>query len=896
MTVLLYFSALVTICAFIGWGIHGLLAPDNDTPPGTTLAVGYAVGVFTFFPAYFILSSASKAAICVLLIAAIANGTHALRVWVGPRHGENKNVVNGFKNNLLPYMAFVFVVVFSAAPYMMAGVGNYWHTANEDIFDGLNGRNAYIQGALLAHYEHDEFLLAATTRGGLEESLQNNIWDFTGQKNLAFFKDRYVNDLGRLQYSSLAFFTELLRLPKGMDVFLLQALLNVGLFALGVHAFVRRIFCQSQIASTASAVIASMGNFYLTTYFNGHEGSLMYNAVVPLVFYFLVRWVQDVQPTGRILLIPALLLVMVIGAYPFPLPYIIAPVVFFYVLKRFFSTISGELSTLDGFRRHQKLIIVSGIFVLLAFIAAYLLAEPIRLRALGQFRSWGTIHNHIGFLQFWGIWPSGIAYTSTPLGWLDAYLPIKSFSLLLACALSFVAIYGSIRLLKQKIYFLLAWLPIAIFFFFVMRYAVYDSYYLYKYLYINAWIVYALTVVGMINLARNRHEAIKLLVFCLAICWVGSNLANNASAMWEISSKPFNKNAEKYYAILNAPKDILERSYIAIPRNDHADLIRQILSEGGIATVRDKTKANFILSENGIDDVLKETQGKSIWKSAVFSLATIPGNDITELATFWGIEGETNPFRWVSDGKNGTLLLGLNNRTKNSKYLFMCGESGPSVEYRPVIVSVFDAEKRLVGAMTVSSYGCHVVDVSQYRPPFSLEHNETGIIASYIDQRKLVYRIMHIGFSATDEIDETFYALNNGRDIIDEKYSRQGASPRINLGANWYSFETYQGESFRWARDYPEIIVSGQAGAGLLTIDVAPGPSAGKDALNLEIINVFNNAAGKCIVKERRICTFPLIIDAAKGVKLRIHSDALNIAGPVDPRILNFRVFNIGWR
>lgn len=888
--VLWYFSALVAICAFIGWGIRGLLAPNKDTPPGTTLAVGYAVGVVVFFPAYFALSSATQATICVLLFATGINVIRAYRIW---RAGAYIPMFGNLRRDWQAYTLFIFTVLFSAITYIASGAGGYWHTANEDIFDGLNGRNAYIKNELLD--SSTRFEVTPRIRAKLDETLKTNS-GITTQKDAAFFKERYVHDLGLLQYSSLAFISELLKLPKGMDVFFLQALLNLGLFALGVHAFARRVLCQPQSLSIAIALMASVGNFYLASYFNGHEGSLMYNAVVPFVFYFLVMWIRDAQPMDRTLLIPALLLVLVIGAYPYPLPYLVAPVVLYYILKRFFPAIGEELLTLDGLRQHRNLILSIGLIAVLAFIAAYLLAEPMRVRALGQFRSWGTVHNHIGFMQFWGIWPSNLAYTGTPMGWLNSHPAIKIFSVLFACALSFIAIYGGIRLVKQKISFLSAWSPIAVLFFFVMRFAVYDSYYVYKYLYINAWIVYALTVVGLVGLAKHRHAAVKLLVIFMAVCWAGANLASNASAMWEISNKPFNKNAEKYYGILSAPRDILEQSYIAIPQNDHADLVRQILSESGISTTRDKAKARFILLENGRSDILKESKGKNVWESEVFSLAAMPDNDVMELASFWGVEGVDNPFRWVSDGRNGTVMLGLYNRTERSKYLFLCGESGPSVAYRPVPVKVVDAEKKLAGTMIVSSYSCHTVDVSKYQPPFSLGHDEAGVIASYIDQRKLVYRVMHIGFSSTDEIDETYLTLSSGKDIVDERYSKQDATPRISLGANWHSFETYQGESFRWASDYPEIIVSGSAEAGALAIDVAPGPSVGKEILGLELLDASNNVAGKCIVAERRICTFPISADGNGKSKYRFHSDALGVANSADPRILNFRIFNIGWQ
>ncbi len=887
---ILYFFILVAICAFLGWGIHGLLYNTANTPPGIMLALGYSFGISFFFLAYIALSSSTRATLCVLLFAA---GINAINAYINWRGSKSILVGGSIKRDWPPYALFIFVVLFSALTYFSGGLGGYWHTANEDIFDGLNGRTAYINGEVL--HDTAKIETASRVRGGLDETLleQSGI---TPLKDSAFFKNRYIHDLGRLQYSSLAFISELLGLPKGMDVFLLQALLNIGLFALGVHACVRYVFAQSKLVAIVTASMATIGNFYLTSYFNGHEGSLMYNAVIPYVFYYFVLWIRDAQSINRSLFGPVILLLMVVGAYPYPLPYLVVPVVLYYILNKFFPRIGSDLVTLDGWHKQRNILLAFGFLSVLAFIAAYFLAAPLRLRALDQFRSWGTMHNHIGFLQFWGVWPSNLAYTSTPIAWLNAHLSLKLLSLFLAGALSFTMIYGSIQIVKRKNVFLLSWLPISILFFFVMRFAVYDSYYVYKYLYINAWIVYTLTTAGLISLASHKHFAAKTLAIILAVSWIGANLANNASAMWEISSKPFNKDATQYADILNAPKDMLEQSYIGIPQDDHADLLRLILAENGIVTVHDKAKAKFILTEQGLSDILQESLGAPAWHSGLFSLTAMPGNDITELASYWGVEGTNIPFRWVSDGRNGTLLLGLYKRTNQSNYLFMCAESGPSVGYRPVSVNIFDARNQLAGTMIFSSYACHTINVSRFQPPFSLKHNEDGVIASYIDQRKLIYRVMHIGFSPTAEVDQSYLTLNNGKDIVDSRYTATNAKPKIMLGAGWYSYETYQNESFRWANNNPEIIVSNSSVPGWLAINVAPGPSAGKDILNLELLDSKNKNVGSCIVNSRKICTFPISHMESGKSKYRLHSDATGVPIPTDPRKLNFRVFGIEWQ
>ena len=902
MEIFYFITYSLLACAYLGWGLYGLCVNYNDdTPSGSLVAFGYALGQILFFPAYFIFRDSNTAVISLFLLATVANVAYTYRLR---RHGISflAGALARFKHGFPAYIVFVIVVVFAAIPYLVAGFGHYWQTANEDIFDGLNGRSAYIRNELIGN--EASVNVATSTRDALSESLRVQT-ETSPEHDAKFFRERYVTDPGLLQYSSLAFFSVLMHSPVGVDAFLIQALLNLGLFAVGVYAFVRRVFNQPPVVAGIASILSAVGNFYLATYFNGHEGSLMYNAVAPFLLYFMVKWVRDRVPMGTWLIIPMVLTGMILGAYPYPMPFIIAPFIAYAALA-WFARRSGDHEYSMIRLVSNRRILMAGLFLFsIVFIIAYVLAEPIRIRALSQFRSWGTMLNHVGLLQFWGIWPSSLAYTSTTIGWLNSHFDVKLASLFFAATLSAISIYGFFRLLKQNIGFVAIWVPIAIFLFFVMRFAVYDSYYIYKFVYINAWIVIAATVVGFWSLISKQFMPIRLIASGILSLWIVVNLTHNAYAFWQISQKPFNRDSASYFQLLEVPKQILAETYIAIPQQDHADLVRQMLGDNGIVTQNGKLYAKFVLNEVEIKDVVDESVGQTEWQSGRFVLSKRPDNDYIEFAAYWGPEagqpdasGISQLFRWISDDRNGTVLIDLHGRSESSRYIYLCGESGLSVGFRTVEVSVFDADQKLAGVIPIGAYNCHWLDISNYRAPFSLTHHEQGQIVSAIDNRKFIYQIMHIGFSKTDTPEALPFKFTAAKDIVSLKNISvtAGGGVAILLGNGWYPIEEYGGESFRWVNTNAEIFISGSSSKGSLVIDAASGPSAGKETLQLSAVDAQGQIVGSCQLRERMKCSIPLTLDYTGKLRLLLRSDGEGHALSSDPRLLNFRVFNLEWK
>jgi hypothetical protein len=926
MSILSLIFLAVATSAYIGWGLVGLLNRNQaHVPEGLTVSLGYALSQVLFFPAYFLFADAKPATIAVFGLATIFNIIYGCQYLT--RYKDNSSSISScIKRGYLPYLTGAIIIIFAALPYFYSGFGNYWHTANEDIIDGLNGRDAYLQNELIEKNKMPD--PDARVRWSLAEQ-QLIEADLSKKINALAFRERYVHDPGRLQYSSLAFWSVVLNAPSGMDAFLIQALLNLGLFALGVFLVAERIFLLPRRAALAAALISVGSNFYFSTYLNGHEGSLMYNAVAPFLLYCFLQLIEKKRKPGIWLVIPSVFILFILGAYPYPLPYLAMPLLA-YAVVGWLSVRSADKAgiyenTIRIIRRPQ-FIALALVVLIIGYGIAWVALEPMRFRAVSQYRSWGTMLNHVGILQFWGLWPSGLANIGTPLGWMDRRFILKVASLLFALILSGAAGYGFLRLFKHKVAFLVVWLPAWIAFFVLMRFIAYDSYYIYKFIYIYAWLIIIPTVAGIFSLINKRHSMLRLSGVTIMIVWLVANIVNNATAFIGISQKLYNYDYASYEKVGRIPEDMLAGTYIDIPFYDHGDVIRQVFASVSKVPQRSKAQAKYLLSMNGMTDILPETKTTPVWHNGNFALKPVPASDILEIATYWGPETEKNlvlasdileiathwktetentvaskknrPFRWISDARNGYVVIDIHKRSQQAKYLYVCAESGPSVDYKIVDVRVTDADRRIVGTIGVGSYACHWLNIENYRAPFTLNHETRGKMISAVEQRKLIYRVLHVGVAQhPDDITALPQNAQNKDITFNLTVVPKGkiANPII-LGCGWYPFEKYGGNDFRWVNRQAEMMIMNITRQGVLELEVEPGPSAVKPAITIMIQDDENRVLGQCVVKGRQRCSIPISSQKPGSLKLFLTSDGEGRSISSDPRILNFRVFNVAWK
>jgi hypothetical protein len=123
------------------------------------------------------------------------------------------------------------------------------------------------------------------------------------------------------------------------------------------------------------------------------------------------------------------------------------------------------------------------------------------------------------------------------------------------------------------------------------------------------------------------------------------------------------------------------------------------------------------------------------------------------------------------------------------------------------------------------------------------------------------------------------------------------ADSSISLGSGWYSYENFEGESFRWVGGDAELHAKQDADAEApgIELDVAPGPSVDPAGFSLALLDQHGTTLDRVWVTSRQRVRFALPPqDGIRTFYLRAEGANSGPASVDDPRQLNFRVFRIG--
>ena len=118
-------------------------------------------------------------------------------------------------------------------------------------------------------------------------------------------------------------------------------------------------------------------------------------------------------------------------------------------------------------------------------------------------------------------------------------------------------------------------------------------------------------------------------------------------------------------------------------------------------------------------------------------------------------------------------------------------------------------------------------------------------------------------------------------------------SPDITLGRGWHAPESFAGTRFRWASNDAEIlIVALQPVRHTLVLNVEPGPGVGLKPFKLEVADGGKKIAG-IDVRGKQAIRIDLPPAGPKVHRVTLHVDGGGRTIANDPRVLNFRVFDI---
>jgi len=146
------------------------------------------------------------------------------------------------------------------------------------------------------------------------------------------------------------------------------------------------------------------------------------------------------------------------------------------------------------------------------------------------------------------------------------------------------------------------------------------------------------------------------------------------------------------------------------------------------------------------------------------------------------------------------------------------------------------------------------------------------------DGRIVGARLKFLGF-------EPAKSTGNPADVV------QGAN--LQLGSGWGPLETFHRERFRWVQNDAQILVTPQKASDLeVSLEVEAGPGVGPKCL-LKALDASGRQVASVLVEGREAVKLFVPVETGKQNEFKLHVDGGGRRIPSDPRILNFRVFQI---
>ena len=116
----------------------------------------------------------------------------------------------------------------------------------------------------------------------------------------------------------------------------------------------------------------------------------------------------------------------------------------------------------------------------------------------------------------------------------------------------------------------------------------------------------------------------------------------------------------------------------------------------------------------------------------------------------------------------------------------------------------------------------------------------------------------------------------------------------VELGSGWGPVEKFSGETFRWVDNDAKIQITVEAAQTVAVIVTAEsGPGLGVGSFLLKLMDSTGRQLGALPVRKRGTVTFFVSVDPGKANEFHLHVDGGGKRVPQDPRVLNFRVFEL---
>jgi len=558
---------------------------------------------------------------------------------------------------------------------------------------------------------------------------------------------------------------------------LVQMLLGLVLMALGVFDLCQASFAMSRKAAAVTALCSACNVFYLTTYYSGHVGSLMYGAFAPALLRLGLGGVAETLEHRRRLFFLVLLTVAAVYSYVHPVLILAVPLALYHILAA--GRTSRLLAWLRMERAQHRVRLALLLLALLALgglwgVELWTLTEGYRLRALDYYRAWGYALHPIILPLLLGLLPSPVVGS----GFLGSSLVQGGYLALTgaACAMAACLVRFYVRQALVRSRFLaifgLCWVAWCLFFIIFVR----DSYYLYKFLYTQQFVL----IIGIACHFASGEASAKTKVLLIALLL--ANLAGLGYAGWDLYRRPYNGHPERYKALLQIPPAHLRESFLDFTGGDRI-AVRQWLLQLGIKPQADQRNArNFMLSKAGPVDITSSQLGPVVDDAGPFVLMGVPDRNFLFVRTWFDPEVfprdawlRKTSFRWAGHRKSGVSGIFVARPTPASemvgRFLRICYQAGPSA-VGPVDISVTSSDRQLLHREVLLGHGptCTWIPAEkalQAKLPLFVSSEARGKGILPYDDRILLYRVFEVNW-ADQPFDQQIAPLFNAAEDIVE--------------------------------------------------------------------------------------------------------------------------------
>ena len=614
---------------------------------------------------------------------------------------------------------------------------NYWHSANADVFDGLCGAQSILDKNS-GKTDNLTDLGINTTRinsVGLLPYLKldarslcsNNKMDYLGVKE-------------SLQYTNLALFSDALRLPVSMYVFLFQSILNLLLFFNMLIICGKKLFFFSNRNSKIFAGVSVFSHLYFITFINGHIGSMMIQAPLVILIVFISEGLFEMKKSPVVILI---LSVFVGLAYPYIVPFV---VIYFLIVN--------SVRT-DKFRSEFRKLFP--LFTVISFtIVCWFAFSAAREKATWAERAWGTFLNPLGPLQYLGLLPgniNGIGLLGFCQQWLIKFGVTSTLEFWIATLFltSFILFNIIVATLKTKVRYPGELLFCALAFPIIIGMTSHDSYYVYKISYIFQFVVIGFLIIRIQQLRQNPNskkgliKQLSVLPFqaTLSILLISNLMWNGVTSYQLLVNNSKWSGISKSIGEINAfdiDNAVLQTdSYLL---NNITSFVTQKLRPLAPASlVRPLNVLTIIPSGSSYSPKVERIPVDSFWLSGdgISSSESDPRGKFR-----WAYGIRTQP-KSITTEYSAIRILRLNStKTKTERSLCI---SIPEWDLKErAILQILDQESRKLSEFVFSKkITCKTFEIPNDVSIMTLRTNLIGSPPSLFDTRAIVFRIWNTG-------------------------------------------------------------------------------------------------------------------------------------------------------